>query len=400
MTNAVGQGRVFFQLPKELNTQQGYFDLPDAAAGVTFKDGAFLNFDNKQTQIGSREAPVELRLGIHWQHFKFEYFDRWTSSFTNVPQPRSKDAGGAAVQALALEGIGQLVETDTPAIRVEARSVWEVVSGKDTVHCLAWVRRETVKGQPRRDLADRWNGKDDINTAPGTFEIGAPATARGRYVAFLGRGDTKPPPKLGDPLPIGEVRISMIKSGRAFMAGSSAEGFWDLSRLAPDEGRFTAAHETGHIFSQQDEYLNTDDEPSYSQPNIGEKVRSSGAPYGLDRRAMMVNNFEVRARYFWDMLLFARARPLQGREGAVRQARADDVLDGCDASRPEPCSVPSRTAARRGDSTLWVVRSVRVFDRSRRIHVGPGRIGGRQSLRRLRHGARENGVEGAEYLSV
>ena len=584
---------------------------------MTFKDGAFLNFDNKETQLGSREAPVELRLTIHWQHFKFEYFDRWTSSLTNVPQPRSKDAGGTAVRSLALQGASTLLEPDVPGVLIEARSAWEVVSGKDTVHCLAWVRRELVKDQPRRDLpdakctarftsgglfvrtdgdgsapdaprafvtfadnttpntpgvdrlrlydlppewrsrlyparlggetpdkarpfeqvagtpstlgkpyvvsldvvvlqadtglgpdfkiqlddsklgnrftifdnqlrvfkpdpasgepyftrladlkpapsgpvfvdlppftrlfargrflydvfdrrtgafpafkgapigarlafrlpdttpatavslpmtptaapfqaaranstnsgpvsigesrtailrccghdktvelfnviqyisvafdfarkltkdvldqfpilkgavalstpppnantqardcllkiADRWNGKDDLNPAPGTFEIGAPATARGQYVAFLSQGAPKPPPTPGGDLPIGEVRISMIQSGRSFMSGSSAEGFWDLGRLAPDdEGRFTAAHETGHVYSQPDEYLNTDDEPSYGQPNIGEDFRSAGAPYGLDRRAMMVNNFEVRARYFWDMLLFAREK--------------------------------------------------------------------------------------------
>jgi hypothetical protein len=608
--DAVAAGRVFFQLPKEFNSRQGYFELPTPPAGVTFKDGAFLNVDNKQTQLGSRETPLEMRLGIHWQHFRFQYFDRWTSSPTCVPQPRTKAADGAVVPPLVLEGVARLIEADRAPFTVEAKSAWAVVAGKDTVHCLGWVRRQILKDQPRRQLpddkctarfvtdklfvrtegdgsapdaargflslaanddpastpgvdrlrlydlpaewrsrvypariegetpdkarpfeklattastlakpylvsldtivlqaetglgpdkavqwddtklanrftlfdnqlrvhkpdpptaepyfthlsdlkpppagpvlmdlppftrlitrghhvydvfdrrtrpfpifkdfpigarlaahtsagtstflpmtltaapfeasranstnsgpvaigdswtgvlrccghdknielfnvlqyisvsfdfarsftpallnqfpllkkavplpaappdaqarvrdcltkvADRWNGRDDLNKAPASIEINNPPTARGQYVAFLSHGALT----ATDPLKPGDVRINVFKSGRSFMSGGSPEGFWDLQKLRPEpkNGRFTAAHETGHIFSQPDEYLNTDDEPSYDQPNIGEDFRSAGAPYGIDGRAMMVSNFEPRARYLWDMVLFAQ----------------------------------------------------------------------------------------------
>ena len=606
---AVGKGRVFFRLPAEVNTRQAYFDVQGAPAGVTFKDGAFLNIDNKQTQIGSRESPLELRLGIHWQFLKFEYFDRWTSSLTNVPQPRSAKPDGGAQPPLVMHGFAQLIEADSVDLRPDASTAWDLVSGTNTVHCLAWVAREVVKDQEPRTLpddkctaefnarklfvrtdgdgsspdaprafvelsfddplvktpgadrlrlydlpavwrsrayparlegetpdkarpfenigatastrdkpyvfsldvivlsspddalrpdtsvkwndsvlanrftifdnqlhvynpdppaaepyfthladlkpqpsgpvlldfapftrliargphlfdvfdrrtfpftpfkgtpigarlavrlktdinttlpmtlsaapfssarptgpssssdigdsrtlvlrccghdkttelfnvlqyisvtfdfarpldqalktkfpllnqaqpmpgppanaaqlvhdcltkvADRWNGRDGINKAEATFEIDSPATARGRYAAFLSHGDLKPT----DSLAPGDVRISLIRSGRSFMSGNSPEGFWKTDRMVPlSSGVFTGAHETGHIFSQPDEYLNTDDKPSYDMPNIVEQVRSAGTPYGIDSEAMMVSNFQVRTRYFWDLVLFAR----------------------------------------------------------------------------------------------
>ncbi len=600
----VGAGRVFFMLPREFNTQQGYFDLAAPAPGVTFKDGSFQDVDNRQTQIGDRGAPLELRLTIHWQHFKFEYFDRWTSSLAQVPQPRTKDDAGKVAPPLVMEGISSLIEADTAALRPDAQTAWDVPAGKNTVHCLAWVQRRVASGDdpartlpddkctarfrttdlfvrtegdgsspdaprnfvtladgdPARDtptaarlrlydlpeewrsrayparlegettdkirdfeqleanpstldkpyvvsldtivmqgsdgkpdlaiqwndtnianrfaifdnqiavykadppsgepyftklgdlkpapkgpvlgdlppftrliargpvmydvfarrtrafpvfkgapvgarfavqmpnvvdtvkpatlyakpyrasdpngtiggggrlgsgfgaflrccghdkdvelfnliqyvnvsftypstitatgpllngavafpapppnatslardclvqIAKRWNGEDSFNSAPATFEIGAPVTARGRYHALLLRGARS----TVSPAPVPEIRINVLQQVRAFMTGT--EGFWQASSdLGPQSsGWFTAAHEFGHVFSQPDEYLNRDFQPSLHQPNIGEAARSAGAPYGLDPNAMMNTNVEVRARYFWDMLLFAR----------------------------------------------------------------------------------------------
>jgi hypothetical protein len=610
---AVGAGRVFFRLPTELNSRQAYFAAQDAPAGVTFKDGAFKNIDNKQTQVGSRESPLELRLGIKWQFFKFEYFDRWTSSVTNVPQPRSKKDDGTPQPPIIMNGFADLIEADKFDPPADSACAWDLVSGKNTVHCLPWLgqaikkddkslralpddkctarfkgrklfvrtdgdgsspdaaralvelpfddpavktpgadrlrlydlppdwrsraypmrldgetpdkarafetisptgstadkpyvasldvlvlqstknvgpdkdvqwndgvlknrftifdnqlkvykpdpssaepyfthladlkpqpagsvlldvppftrliarghelfdvfdRRTTpfppFKGAPvgarlavRLDpgggtssvsttlpmtlsaapfaaaratgpsssvdigdsrtlilrccghdknvelfaafqyvsvtfdfncaltaalktkyselkkaepmggppanavqlvrdcltkIADRWNGQDGVNKAEATFEVDSPATSRGRYVAFLSHGDLAST----DPLLPGDIRINLIKSGRSFMDGEKPLGFWKKDRMVPDdEDRFTGAHETGHIFSQPDEYLNTDNEPSYYMANIKESYRSSGTPYGIDADAMMVSNKEVRTRYFWDMVLFA-----------------------------------------------------------------------------------------------
>ncbi len=601
----VGAGRVFFMLPREFNTQQGYFDLPAPSAGVTFKDGSFQDIDNRQTQIGERGAPLELRLTIHWQHFKFEYFDRWTSSVAQVPQPRSQDGAGKAAPPLVMEGISSLIEADMTALRPDMQTAWDVQSGKNTVHCLAWVQRQVAKGDnPARTLPDdkctarfrtaalfvrtegdgsspdatrsfvtiasgddarekpsaerlrlydlpaewrsrayparlegettdkirdfeqleanpstldkpyvvsldtivlqagdgkpdltiqwndtnianrfalfdnqinvykpdasgesyftklgdlkpqpkgpvlsdippftrliargpvvydvfarrtqavpmfkgapvgaryavqmstgqdtlrpatlyanpyaapqpnatsspgslgkglaaflrccghdkdvelfnviqyvnvsfdypstiapalqasnpfmrtaipfpapppdaipqardclikiakRWNGQDAFNTFPTTFEIGAPVTARGSYHALLLRG----PRGTAVQVPSPEIRINVLKQIRASMSG--AEGYWEMSNLTSGgDGWFTAAHEFGHVFSQPDEYLNRDFKPSLRQPNISESWRSAGAPYGLDPKGMMNTNIQVRGRYFWDLLLFAR----------------------------------------------------------------------------------------------
>lgn len=132
---AAKQGRVFFQLPPEFDTADGFWTAP---AGVKFKDGMFLEIDDRSTQIGTREAPAELKLEIRWQHFRFEYFDRFTSSLAAVPQSRTKDQ-----PPLVLEGFPETLDpTEDPSVdECEARSVWDVGTGTDTLHCLAWVRR-------------------------------------------------------------------------------------------------------------------------------------------------------------------------------------------------------------------------------------------------------------------
>lgn len=133
--DAVRQGRVFFQLPPEFDTADGFWTAPP---GVKFKDGMFLDIDDRSTQIGSREAPVELKLEVRWQHFRFEYFDRFTFTPAAVPQSRTKDQ-----PLLVLEGFPDTIEPgdDPDNAEAEARSIWDVGTGTDTVHCLAWVRR-------------------------------------------------------------------------------------------------------------------------------------------------------------------------------------------------------------------------------------------------------------------
>lgn len=148
----VAEGRVFFELPKEFNTQQGYFELPEPG-DVTFFDGMFLNVDIRQVQIGSREAPLELRLKLHWQYFRFDYFDRFSASFASVPQAR-KDAKGKAARAMVLEGALKLVDADSPMPASVARSAWDVLVSKTAVHCLGWPTRETAADGKRRELPD------------------------------------------------------------------------------------------------------------------------------------------------------------------------------------------------------------------------------------------------------
>jgi hypothetical protein len=594
----VAKGRVFFQLPKTFTSQEGYFKAPD---GVKFDDGQFRDMDNRETQIGSRESPVELVLEVHWQHFKFEFFDRWTSSPTTLPQPRSKAADGSDIPPVVMEGMVFLFDPNVKPDPV-VRTAWDVKVGKDTLHCLGWPRRLVASATEKRELpddkctvrfettdlfvrtegdgkspdaarkfvvvptgdatlttvtaqrlrlydvprdwrstdypvrlggegidknrpfqkavttpsthdkpyivsldaivleddlggpdttlvwddtkienrfaiydnqikvykpdpasgepyftklgsllkkpegallhdfprftrliargvilydvferrtptgfmfkgspigarlgtripdlvtqgnvtlsasvygafhpnstqpppplgdlgesisavlrccghdgdvelfnviqyvsvnfdfappntaarphppgavpltappadavnrvrdclmkvADRWNGRDSVNGDPATFEVGNPVKARGNYLALLTRGR-----RGAGSIQSGEIRIDVFRTVRAFMRG--AQGTWELNDLKPNGNAFVAAHEFGHVFSLPDEYLNRDNEPSMNQPNTGERQRSPGVPYGLDSDAMMNENVEVRARYFWDLMLFARA---------------------------------------------------------------------------------------------
>ncbi|HET9930413.1 MAG TPA: hypothetical protein VFQ35_06995, partial [Polyangiaceae bacterium] len=151
-------------------------------------------------------------------------------------------------------------------------------------------------------IGKRWSGEDSVNSTTTTFEIGSPVVARGRYVARLHPGD-----RTTEPTEEGEFLVTILKKQRAFMAGSGKLGFWELGNMSPSGDSFTAAHEFGHTFAQPDEYFNTDDEPSYRLNNIGEVARSPGTPYGPDATAMMTGGeAQPRARYFWDLLLFAR----------------------------------------------------------------------------------------------
>ena len=151
---AVADGRFFIRLPKEFNTMDGFWKAP---SDVKFEDGKFLDIDNRQTKIGSRDAPAELKLDIQWQFFRFEYFDRWTNSVAVVPQGHPPKDGAGDVAALSL--IGQADSFDPPGPPnppPDARSAWTVGTGKDLVHCLAWVRRgkDPKAATGLRDVAD------------------------------------------------------------------------------------------------------------------------------------------------------------------------------------------------------------------------------------------------------
>lgn len=152
LADAVGTGRVAFQLPSAFTTRDGRWV---AAPELKFKDGQFTDITNRQTVIGSRDKPAELKLDIAWQYFRFEFFDRWTKSLATVPQPRSKDADGKVVPPLVLEGHERLLKPAQSPNTSEARTVWDLPSGADTIHCLAWLRRPPDDAGKPRELPDK-----------------------------------------------------------------------------------------------------------------------------------------------------------------------------------------------------------------------------------------------------
>lgn len=148
----IAKGRVFFRLPRTFTSQEGYFKLaPETSPPVKFDDGRFRDVNNRETQIGSREAPVELRLEIRWQFFKFTYFDRFTSSPTTVPQ---SSPGPGAAPPLVMLGFPIVTGPDNNPQSPPARTAWHVATGKQTVHALAWVLRVITASKPPRPLPD------------------------------------------------------------------------------------------------------------------------------------------------------------------------------------------------------------------------------------------------------
>lgn len=135
----VKNGRVFFQLPEIFDTETGYWEKPE---GAKFEAGKFIELDNRETQIGSRQKPVELKLNVRWQYFRFDYFDRWTSSATNVPGP------------LTLQGHAALIALTEDPADAPARTAWSVKSGSETVHALGWVEREISESGEVRERPD------------------------------------------------------------------------------------------------------------------------------------------------------------------------------------------------------------------------------------------------------
>jgi hypothetical protein len=148
---AVANGQVFFQLPDAFDTQDGYWR---ASPGMMFEDGLLSNLEEISER--SHEVPLELRLEVKWQYFKFEFFDRWTSSLTCVPQPRSTNAEGVSTAPpLVLEGSTWSPQSLVNLKRTECSGAWDLSVGQDTIHCLGWVRRKVDRARAQvRQLPD------------------------------------------------------------------------------------------------------------------------------------------------------------------------------------------------------------------------------------------------------
>ncbi|HVH98129.1 MAG TPA: hypothetical protein VM869_05455, partial [Enhygromyxa sp.] len=145
----VDDGGRFFKLPERFDTKDCEWRVP---SDVAFEDGQFTGLDDPSTQIGTRAAPAQVVLVPRWQHFRFEFFDRWRLARTHVPQPRPRAEG---TRPLVLEG--HLSHGDYefgPVHDPLAETVWDLAAGTDTLHCLAWVQREVSEGGDAPPPAD------------------------------------------------------------------------------------------------------------------------------------------------------------------------------------------------------------------------------------------------------
>jgi hypothetical protein len=133
----IDDGGRFLKLPEAWTSKDCVWRVPP---DVAFVDGQFTELDNPDTQIGTRVAPAQVVLVPRWQHFRFEYFNRWRLQADSVPQPRPRSDN---TQPLVLEGHATHGDyehgpTDPPV----AEAVWDLPAGGKTLHCLAWVQKE------------------------------------------------------------------------------------------------------------------------------------------------------------------------------------------------------------------------------------------------------------------
>lgn len=181
----------------------------------------------------------------------------------------------------------------------------------------------TLTGQPAKDyikrclenVPKRWNGPDGTFT-PGRGEIvtrEANPTLRTRVLWFA---------QSMREMDKSHFELRIFKDIRGSMGGESGTGqFCDGTGVRPDGttapdnsvpgagGFFTAAHETGHGGSLPDEYIEETIPISDTTPNVRIPRFDSFSPgshFYDDERAMMRQNMEIRARYFWHVAEWMR----------------------------------------------------------------------------------------------
>jgi hypothetical protein len=156
-----------------------------------------------------------------------------------------------------------------------------------------------------RTLARRWNG---IKEPLGSFGPGAPQLLP----------DTSDPTATGtaprlqaniiffaQSLPLGLAHLSwrIYKEVRANAGSRDGIGSLKESEGEPRSaglgrlGDFTLAHETGHIYSLGDEYVESSDYASGG--HLGIISFSPGSPYAISGPDMMLSNSDVSPRYYW-----------------------------------------------------------------------------------------------------
>jgi hypothetical protein len=140
----MNEGAKFFLLPKAFDTHDADWRVPDT---VSFEEGRFIDLDSPATEIGTRGAPAEIVLTPRWQHFRFEFFDRWRNKPTTVPQPRPRSE---ETPPLVLEGhLGHVDYENGPKDPAIAEAVWDVDVEGETLHCLPWVHRRPAAANGR-----------------------------------------------------------------------------------------------------------------------------------------------------------------------------------------------------------------------------------------------------------
>lgn len=248
--------------------------------------------------LNARPARLDKTYCSLQPHFEQEYSDRYVRFDPNVPRGigrfdiallRCCDHDNGDERAITLNLFRyNFTFTGTPA------------NGKT---------KDQYASELTENLVRRWNGPDgaynagfaevlpDVTVAPPRWKIGL------RWVA-----QSLPQSRASMRITVEDVaRASMSthpQNQPSYGTGKLGPAYYTVNATVPQPGRFSTAHESGHVFGLPDEYGESSTDCSYNQPGL--RWNLPGDPYTNDVNAMMKTNQEVRAKHFWHAAEWAR----------------------------------------------------------------------------------------------
>lgn len=249
--------------------------------------------------IAARPARVDKTFFSGQPHFEQEYSNRYTRFASNSARPigrfdvmlfRCCDHDNGDEKAVNLNYFRySFVFTGAPA------------DGKTN---------DQYAGELAKNLVKRWNGPDgtynagfaevlpDVTVAPPRWKLGV------RWVA-----QSLPESRASMRFDIQAVARASVtthpNNQPSYGTGKLGPAYYKLNATDTQPGRFSTAHESGHVFGLPDEYGESSTDCSYYQPGL--RWNLPGDPYSpADKAAMMMSNQEIRARHFWHAAEWAR----------------------------------------------------------------------------------------------
>ena len=178
-------GKRGFMLPKDKWTLgNSDWEVTNAA---TYAEHKFTKLDDPNTEIGTAEKPVELKLTCHWQYHKFIYFDRKFGPTDHKAR--------ISVPAIPLEGYRKAPDNST--IKPDTAGNWTTgTDAKDMKQALPWIlQREEDGATPLPKLNKDMELRFKTDTGSGNYVFSKSATER-ELKALAGSADElKPGPE-------------------------------------------------------------------------------------------------------------------------------------------------------------------------------------------------------------
>jgi hypothetical protein len=122
------------------------------------------------------------------------------------------------------------------------------------------------------------------------------------------------------PRAIAHMSIAVFENVRAFMNDQSGKGaIMPSDNAIEDSDAYVIAHESGHVGSHGDEYIERSSSASYDHSGV--VSYSPGSPFSFDLGAMMKDNIDLRPRYNWQLAEWLHALPRVGFPFTVKQGK-------------------------------------------------------------------------------